>query len=76
MNIESKIKFNNVDEVEHKLKSNQDGSFEVSAVPTRAGNYFVSFYKDGFKIEGFFTNFLNFILGYEILKFQTNRITL
>ena len=52
MNIESKIKFNNADEVEHKLKSNQDGSFEVSAVPTRAGNYFVSFYKDGFKIEG------------------------
>jgi hypothetical protein len=52
MNIESKMKYNNCEPVDHKFEVNADGSYQVSCVPKKAGNYFVSFYRDGRRIEG------------------------
>ncbi len=52
INIDSKVKFNNCEPVEHRLEANLDGSYQVTTTPKKPGNYFISFYKDGHKIEG------------------------
>lgn len=52
MELTSTVKLNNHELIDHELENNMDGVFQVSMTPKKAGSYFITFYKDGKKIEG------------------------
>ena len=53
-NFESNVKFNNHEDINHELENLADDKYELKFLPSKVGDYFVTFLKDGYQIQGLY----------------------